>query len=530
MKKNIIILSVLIMTLMINMSQVSYAETLAVPNAHWFHNTYMKMDELGLIDPSSDFKLGSPVTEKMLIKLLRTAMPTLESATALDSYDSTNPLTRQQALIRIFEEMDLFDMSKIMKSLTSPFVDTTGYQALYNMAESFGWISINSTKTFRPNANIKMEEAYSLIYNIYLKETSELELLHSYYAISSYSQIQYLDALDTVSFGWSRLELDSNTNSIVLNTTVSNANEYNVPSGYSIPIEKADSASVSKQLMVFVKDHALAEEILSNSTYGKQAIDHVIQFLTDNKYQLQFEGVLMDFEGLKGTDNAENYNTFLTLLKSRLNELNLKLTVAVHPKGLLSTGYYDGYDYNTIGNLADYVVLMAHDYAARKLTPYEMSIGYTVTPLTPINEIYYALQNILDPETGVEDSKKVLLQFSMDAVEWKLTNNQVINSIPYRPTYKSIANLIELGATQNYSKALHSPWLTQTDEATQQKSIIWYENRDSIQAKIHMAKRFELGGLSVWRLGNIPNDALYEQNALDIWQTFLDNVQNKEIQ
>lgn len=524
------IISLLIITLVINSSPITFANTAPVGTTHWFYNIYQQMVGLGLVDTKSTFKLGAPVTERALISLLREALPNLEMDKSLESYNDSNPLTRQQTLVRIFEEMRLYDMSKLMKSLVSPFVDTKEYHAVYNMAEKFGWISINSSKTYRPDAPIKMEEAYSLVYNIYLKESSSLGYFHSYYAISSYSQIQYVDALDSVSFGWSRLELDSNTNSIVLNTTVANSNEYNVPSGYKIPIERADSAAVSKQLMVFVKDNALAENILLNSDYSKQALDHIIQFVTANRYQLKFDGVLMDFEGLKGSENAQRYNAFLTELKSKLDTLDLKLYVAVHPTGVLTTGYYDGYDFKTIGKLADYVILMAHDYAARRLTITEMAIGYTVTPLTPITEIYSAIQNVLDDETGVEDSNKVLLQFSMDAVQWKRVNKQVINATPYRPTYKTIANLIELGATQNYSTSLHSPWLTYFDELKQEESIIWYENRDSIQAKIDLAKRFNLGGFSVWRLGNIPNDASHDTNALDIWQTFIDTVKNNEKQ
>ena len=46
--------------------------------------------------------------------------------------------------------------------------------------------------------------------------------------------------------------------------------------------------------------------------------------------------------------------------------------------------------------------------------------------------------------------------------------------------------------------------------------MVWYENSDSIQAKCDLARYFGIGGVSLWRLGLVPN---YSDQHLDVWQT-----------
>ena len=51
--------------------------------------------------------------------------------------------------------------------------------------------------------------------------------------------------------------------------------------------------------------------------------------------------------------------------------------------------------------------------------------------------------------------------------------------------------------------------------------IIWYEDAISINAKIELAKMFGVIGVSLWRLGNIPDyqEAEVGNSYLDVWQT-----------
>jgi spore germination protein YaaH len=235
---------------------------------------------------------------------------------------------------------------------------------------------------------------------------------------------------------------------------------------------------------------------------------------------------VVDFENLRGQEQSRLYGEFLAKLKAELVKSSKKLYVAVHPKRGSGQAYYDGYDYRTIGETADRIILMAHDYNAVSLTESEMSIGYNDTPLTPIHEIYFALKAISDKDTGVADLSKVWLQISFGAVQWKKVEGKVINKNAFRPTYSQLRDRLmnrEPGTELkiNYSEKYQNPYATYYNGSDGTDNIIWYEDSRSAAAKIKLAKMFGINGISLWRLGNIPDfeEAAGSEIELDVWQT-----------
>ena len=507
-----------------------------VPKSHWILPTLTMFLEDEIIEPADTFNLGKGVTQYDVYTLLKKIKPDLFTGiTNTKTYDKTQHLSRIQALKLIFSELQLEGFALQMSELKSPYKDTTSDAAILNLAVQFGWIGVGVSEQFRPTAIMKKEELYSVLGKIHTTYQSDFDMLHGYYAISSYSQIQYAPSFDSLSFGWSRLELSKDLKSVVINTTSANNNEYYMPSGSKIVLDQLNPEEQSKQLMVFVKDESvydatlgktvsMAEFVLSHETFADQAIEGIMDTLSKNTY---YEGVLIDFEGLKGDQNASHLNDFLSKIDKKLEQSGLSLYVAVHPVRKTGLAYYDGYDYKTIGEYADYVVLMAHDYYAKKLSTSDMNLGYTVTPLTPINEIYIALSAITDKNTGVTDKDKVLLQLSFDSVQWKLKEGNITNALPYHPTYAAIASRIDSGVVSKYSTALQSPYLEFIDAKDGTSNVVWYENEKSVQAKIDMAKMFGIGGISLWRLGTIPNVDIDGQSELKIWDTILKNIDER---
>lgn len=144
-----------------------------------------------------------------------------------------------------------------------------------------------------------------------------------------------------------------------------------------------------------------------------------------------------------------------------------------------------------------------------------------------ISQVYYALDAILDPETGVADKSKVILQLSMDTVQWKLIDGAIINRTPYHPVMSAVAARLQDGAAYTYSEKYESPNIVFESESDGARNIVWFEDATSVQAKIDLAKYYGIGGISVWRLGNIPD---FSDSVLDVWNQILSNYTEDTIQ
>jgi spore germination protein YaaH len=452
-------------------------------------------------------------------------------------FRTNDAITREEMAIMIVRALGYDTLANQLDFLGAPFADVKRNYGYITIGRDLGIIAGDGIN-FNPDQNATREQAAAMMMRMYNKLHAPMDELHAFYAINSASQIDKFRHLDSVSFGWARIEYDEASGQVIINTDAQ-TNEYYIPTGCAEVMDKARKNNLSCQLMFFVKDQDifdkntqktvnLAQYIVSNPEIGEKVINSMAAMVNSiNKHgcSLSFDGMVADFEGLRGQEIKQAYNEFLEKLKNELNKTGKKLYVAVHPKRKPGQAYFDGYDYKTIGKIADKVILMAHDYAAVWLTDDEMKNGYTDTPLTPFDEIYYALKSISDPVSGVEDKSKIWLQISMDAVQWKLKDGQVINRIPYHPTYDLLIKRFLTGVSMNYSEFSQNPYAKFYDSFDNTQNIIWYENQKSVAEKIKLAKMFGIKGLSLWRLGTIPEyeDLSQPTLNLNIWQEIIKN-------
>jgi len=456
-----------------------------------------------------------------------------------DYFRTNDNITREEMAIMIVRTLGYDALARQLNSSERPFRDVERNIGYIAIGKDFG-IFAGDGINFYPYSTAKREEAAAMMMRMYNKLTAPMEELHAFYAISSASQMDKFPYLDSVSFGWARIEYDEASRKVFVNTD-GGSNEYHIPTGFGKVIEKAEESNLSRQLMFFVRDQdvydaetgktlKLAEYILLRPEVSKQVINDMVSLVNRTEKHgtaVEFDGLVADFEGLRGQELRNAYNQFLAILKDELAKTGKNLYVAVHPRGKPGQSYFDGYDYRTIGDIADRVILMAHDYAATHLTDKEMNAGYTDTPLTPFDEVYYALKSITDPVSGVQDKNRIWLQLSMDAVQWKLIDGKVINRYPYRPTYEQIYNRFLTGVSLNYSSISQNPYAVFTSEDGA-RNVLWYENQQSVAEKIRLAKLFGIKGLSIWRLGNIPDypDTPETGFKLNIWEEIIKNYKN----
>ena len=538
-----------------------------VPENHWAAKSIHDLRSLKITDGigNNQFGLGRTIKKSefvaFLVKLMQWELIKPEKGSFVDNMDTTkwyyesvetalkygviqnntdrfridDPITREEMSIMIVRALGYDDLAQQLISLGSPFEDVFDNRGYITIAKDLGIIAGVGNNLFKPYDTAKREEAAVMMMRMYEKLNRPINELHAFYAIHSVEQVDMIPLLDSVGFGWSRLEYDSERKEVVLNTQKRNNNEYAIPDGFAQPVTLAQVNGVSTQLMVFAKNdivfdidtgsnRRLVEYIITKPEIRRKVINSIISQInatTSDDVTVSFDGVVIDFESMKGEILKQFFNEFLAELKQELNKSNKLLYVQVHPVREPGQAYFDGYDYKTIGTIADKVILMAHDYYAKQLTDAEMQNGYTFTPLSPINEVYYALKAITDKNTGVQETSKIWIQFSFDSVQWKLKDGKVINKYPYNPNYEAIQQRLMHGDVNvNYSNVFQNPYATFFESSDGTNNVLWYEDSRSIEAKIKLSKMFGIQGISLWRLGNIPD---YKENGinkryLDVWQ------------
>lgn len=433
------------------------------------------------------------------------------------AFQPDKSITRREMAVMLVRALGYQGIAESAAEHAVPFTDVSADRGYIVIAYDIGMINGTSATTFSPETTATREQAAAMLVRVYEKYTASTEWTHAFYAISSYSQLELAKQFDAVSLGWSRMTL-SEAEGAWLNTTSANGNEYCVPSGYEEAVTALQNAGVKLHLSVYMDTSGSLAELLASETYRAQAIDAILDELTRAYDQLggnPYTGVTLDFEGLRAAQRRD-YTQFLTELRACLDQAGKTLYVTVMP-ATADGVYYDGYDYRAIGDLADKVILMAHDYNAKSLTGFLNSKYYMTTALTPIRSVYYSLRAVCDPDSGVQDRSKLVLAISCASLAWETDESgQLISEDPVHPTTATIYSRLTGGAEMGWSDTYRNPYLRYVTEEGRHV-FLWYEDSRSVGEKVELARLFGFNGVSIWRLGVIPHypDAGLYYNVMD---------------
>lgn len=407
--------------------------------------------------------------------------------------DSQQALTREKAATMIVDYLGYEALSHDLKGNTN-FKDVESSKGEIALISQLGIMNGMGNQLFGPNECLTEEAANSILNRLQSKLQTQSNWKHACYAISSSSQMDWIKDYSAISFGWAQV-FHQEDKFVVAN----DLGDFKVPSGFEKPMDEAKANGVETYLMVYF-DGKDVQALLNNVAQSERVINQIVTLTngtTKDGVTRAFDGVTIDFESLADSSLKAPYVNFLKQLKSALTLQNKKLNVAVQP-----TLYYKGYDYKGIGEVADRVILMAHDYGARSLNEQEQQAGITTTPLTPIDDVYAALW---EAKNAIGDTNKIALQFSFASIQWQKQNGMVLNNKAYTPTYDKIAARLQSAGTQvKFDAYYQSTYATYEENGI--SNTIWYEDVKSIKAKMELAKLLGINNFSYWRLGMIPNE------------------------
>lgn len=218
------------------------------------------------------------------------------------------------------------------------------------------------------------------------------------------------------------------------------------------------------------------------------------------------DGVNVDIENVTDVDKAAYTNFVKTLREKLSNDKSVSVAVAANPNSW-TIGWHGSYDYAELAKYADYLMIMTYD---------EHWQGGEAGPIASIDfvekSIKYALKYV--------PKEKIVLGIPFFGRYWQsgvsyggyglsLTKiNQLINNYENNITY---------------NKASESPMVLVTINAADVKPIvngrtlyagtyeIWYENEESIKAKLDLVNKYDLKGAGSWSLG---------QEGAEVWSYY----------
>ena len=393
------------------------------------------------------------------------------------------------------------------KENSLPFTDVSDKRGYIAVAYEIGMTKGLTDITFGPDRTATRAQAAAMLVRIYEKLQQQTAFVHGFYAISSYSQLSLAQRMDDVSAGWSRMTWDGTA--AVLNTTAESGNEYHIPSGY----EEVTASLSHLNLSVFMDGQEL-KEMLTSESGRTQAVQQIVGEVSGTYSQIgrnPYEGVTIDFEGLRAPQK-EAFSDFLRQLQPELQKLDKKLLVCVPPVLTTST-YYDGYDYRTIGELADRVILMAYGYGPQNMTGFTGTEYYKTAATAPIASVYTALKYAASEIAP----SKLLLGFSAASTAWKIDENgKLVSETPVYPSNETVMKRLsqsdtEHGWSQTYQQSYA---IYRTEDGS--RYFLWYQDASSVQAALNAARLLGVNGISVWRIGSIP-----DVNAVWSWSELL---------
>lgn len=329
---------------------------------------------------------------------------------------------------------------------------------------------------FLPKKALTRREAAVMVDRLigFRSEGHQLEISAFYAEAGPYKKQERFADTDELIFDWAMLNYQGNGMANVA---------FAPPSGWEQTLAAAEASGSSKTLMVFgnttlqklgefVVDAEAREafvsslgEILANPVYG-------------------FDRVAIDFEGLVPASSKDSFTSLIREIKAELST-ETKLTVVVPP-----SYYYAGYDYKQIGELADEVVLMAYEFT-------HAESGLPSAPLTLVGDsVRDALSHI--------PADKLLLGISKQANQWTTKADGTVEFFR-SPSIAAVETRI---ANPDTTSVMQLPYFLNRVTFTDARGshLLWYENAQSIQAKLRLAKEMGLRGVALWQINQLTDE------------------------
>lgn len=239
----------------------------------------------------------------------------------------------------------------------------------------------------------------------------------------------------------------------------------------------------------------VTSEIINSYEKRTKLIESIVNVCV--KYQL--DGINIDFENMKKED-IDMYSRFIIELTPRIKEIGITISVDVTaPDG--GDTWSLCFDRNVIGHVADYIIFMAYDqYGSASKKP-GTTAGYNWVE-TNLNKFI---------ETEEIESDKIILGIPLYTRMWADRNGNLTSKVI---DMNEIDETLPKNLDRQWDDTLKQYYVQYTDnEGT--KRYMWIEDEKSIQEKLSLISKYNLGGVASWEK---------DRETENIWNIIKENL------
>lgn len=270
------------------------------------------------------------------------------------------------------------------------------------------------------------------------------------------------------------------------------------PGWTALKNDRFDAQDLSASLLV----HSADEDKIALLIQKPEAAAHaLVTEVAPIMKKYGFSDLNLDIESfLEASDSARaNYTLFAKTVAEDVRAANLgTITIEIPPIALVRKFLIDPI---AIGKIADFVVMMTYDY--------HYSGSFLAGPVAPAGGVPNARE--FDVETAIQEAVKVIpkekliLGIPLYGYQWEtISDRPGAATIPGGASTASTRRIAELlsecaTCSAQYDPVAKEPYLIFPEGDYFKQTF--YENEQSLQEKITLAKKYQLEGVALWALG-----------------------------
>ncbi len=274
-------------------------------------------------------------------------------------------------------------------------------------------------------------------------------------------------------------------------------------------LDQVNQRKTNFELTIFSAQNEEIKKLINCSLCQENLINEILTLVETDK----LDGINLDFEYL-GSISPTEREAFTHFVYQLKNELSLK-----YPRTKLSIDVYGGaarmnniWDFPKLAKIVDRIIVMGYDYKTRKSSspgPGAPTLGKNIWG----GDIWDDIISL----TRFVPSEKIVLAVPFYGYIWQTTTND-LNTAKTIPdtgramTYREAQNILadkSKNAQEKWDEHSLTPYLIyQQDE---QWRIGFFENERSLNYKIDLIEKLNLGGIAVWALG-------FEGEYQELWE------------